>query len=339
MLHTTLNISTSPHLSKGISTAGIMRNVVWALIPVVLFAVYAFGWSALLVLIATTGTAVLTEHFLCRWSGKATTIDDWSAVITGLLLGLTLPPAFPLWMAVFGAIVSVAVGKYAFGGLGKNVFNPALVGRAFLQAAFPVAITTWSPAFGPDRLSSLYSSTLAFPLMQPVTDGFTGATPLSAFKFEGIQANYLDLALGQVSGSIGETSALLIILGGLYLIWRGMMDWRIPVGIIGSAGILGLLFYGVNPELYPTPGFMVFSGGLMLGAMFMATDMVASPLTSTGVWVYAIFIGTLIFIIRIWGGLPEGVMYAILLGNAVSPHLDKIVPQRVYGTERKKNKS
>ena len=175
--------------------------------------------------------------------------------------------------------------------------------------------------------------------MQPVTDGYTGATPLSAFKFEGIRTEHLELAMGQISGSIGETSSLLIVLGGIYLIIRNMMDWRIPVGIIGSVGLLSLIFYTVNPAVYPTPGFMLFSGGLMLGAMFMATDMVASPLTNTGVWLYGIFIGTLIFIIRAWGGLPEGVMYAILLGNAISPHLDKVVPLRVYGTERKKKKS
>lgn len=310
---------------------GIMQNVVWALIPVSLFAVYAFGWSALLVLLATTGSAVLTEHLICRWSGKTSTVDDWSAVITGLLLGLTLPPAFPLWMAVIGSVVAIAVGKMAFGGLGKNVFNPALVGRGFLQAAFPVAITTWSPAFAPDRLQSLYSSTMATPFMQPTVDGMSGATPLSAFKFEGINTNTMELAMGQVSGSIGETSALLILLGGLYLIWRSMMDWRIPAGILLSVAILSALFFAIDPVSYPAPDFMLFTGGLMLGAMFMATDMVASPMTNAGIWIYGTFIGTLIFVIRIWGGLPEGVMYAILLGNALSPHLDKLVPRRVYG--------
>ncbi|HKK77190.1 MAG TPA: RnfABCDGE type electron transport complex subunit D [Saprospiraceae bacterium] len=331
MQQTTLHISTSPHLSKGVSTVGIMQNVVWALIPVSLFAVYAFGWSALLVLLATTGSAVLTEHMICRWSGKTSTVDDWSAVITGLLLGLTLPPAFPLWMAIIGSVVAIAVGKMAFGGLGKNVFNPALVGRAFLQAAFPVAITTWSPAFAPERLQSLHPSTMAAPFMQPAVDGMSGATPLSAFKFEGINTNTMELAMGQVSGSIGETSALLILLGGLYLIWRGMMDWRIPAGILLSVAILSALFFAIDPVSYPAPGFMLFAGGLMLGAMFMATDMVASPMTNAGIWIYGAFIGTLIFVIRIWGGLPEGIMYAILLGNALSPHLDKLVPRRVYG--------
>lgn len=331
MQQTTLHISTSPHLSKGASTVGIMQNVVWALLPVVLFSVYSFGWSALLVLLTTTGTAVLTEHLICRWSAKTSTVKDWSAVITGLLLGLTLPPAFPLWMAIIGSVVAIAVGKMAFGGLGKNVFNPALVGRAFLQAAFPVAITTWSPAFSAGRLELLYSSTLALPLMQPVVDGMSGATPLSAFKFEGIHTNSLELAMGQVNGSIGETSAILILLGGLYLIARGMMDWRIPAGILLSVALLSGFFYGMDPLTYPAPDFMLFTGGLMLGAMFMATDMVASPMLSAGLWIYGVFIGVLVFVIRIWGGLPEGVMYAILLGNALSPHLDKLVPRRVYG--------
>jgi len=318
------------------TTVGIMQQVVWALLPVVFFSVYAFGWSALLVLLATTATAVMTEQLICRWSGKASTTHDWSAVITGLLLGLTLPPAFPLWMAALGSVVAIAMGKMAFGGLGQNVFNPALVGRAFLQAAFPVAITTWTPAFAVDRWQRLYSATLAWPFLQPVVDGVSEATPLSAFKFEGVQSSSWDLALGQVSGSIGETSALLIGLAGLYLIVRGMMNWRIPVGIILTVLLMSASFYLIDPVKYPAPGFLLFAGGLMLGAMFMATDMVGSPLTAAGVWIYSILIGVLIVVIRIWGGLPEGVMYAILLGNALAPQLDKLLPRRVYGHTKTK---
>ena len=229
MHNRTLNISTSPHIVKGISTDTIMQNVVWALIPVAFFAVYSFGLNALLVLVTTTLSCVLTEHYLCKFSKQESTVSDWSAVITGLLLGLTLPPSFPLWMAFAGGVIAIALGKFIFGGLGYNVFNPALVGRAVLQAAFPVAITTWFPAFTEGRFSNFSLSTFTIPFMEPTVDGFTGATPLAAFKFDQITTDTQDLALGVISGSTGETCALLIILGGIYLIARNMMNWRIPV--------------------------------------------------------------------------------------------------------------
>lgn len=336
MLSRTLDISTSPHITKGIGTDDIMRNVVYALIPVAMFAVYAFGWTALLLLSTTTMAAVLTEHWLCRWAKKPTTINDWSAVITGLLLGLTLPPNFPLWMAFAGGMIGIGLGKYAFGGLGYNVFNPALVGRAVLQAAFPVAITTWYPAFGADRFSTISRSSLTFPFMEPQTDAITGATPLAAFKFDGVMTDTSELAFGLISGSAGETCAILIILGGLYLIARKMMNWRIPAGMLGAVYLLSGLLYLIDAGSYPQPVFMLFSGGLMLGAVFMATDMVASPLTPLGSVLYGAVIGILVVVIRIWGGLPEGVMYAILLGNALSPHIDGLIRPRVYGTSKKK---
>lgn len=335
----TLHISTSPHIRKPLRTDIIMRNVVYALLPISFYAVYAFGWGAFLIIVTSVLSCVLTEHFLCKLSGKKTTIGDWSAIITGLLLGLILPPAFPLWMAFVGGIISIALGKFIFGGLGYNVFNPALVGRAVLQAAFPVAITTWHPALMSQRFLEIPSSVLAFPFMSPVVDAVSGATPLSAFKFDGVLASSSDLAMGLVHGSIGETHALLIILGGLYLAWRKMLNWRIPVSILGTVYLLTAALYLINPETYPTPSFMLFSGGLMLGAIFMATDMVGSPLTSSGVVIYGIFIGLLVVVIRIWGGLPEGVMYAILLGNAIAPQIDRLVKNRVYGTQLKLKKT
>nr|HQU62997.1 RnfABCDGE type electron transport complex subunit D [Nitrosomonas sp.] len=228
MLNKTLNIAASPHITRGISIVDIMRNVVWALLPVTAFAVYAFGLGALMLLITTTFSAVLTEHVLCRINRKESTVSDWSAVITGLLLGLTLPPGLPLWMAFVGGVISIALGKFAFGGLGYNAFNPALVGRAVLQAAFPAAMTTWHPAFLPDRFSAFPAATFTLPFMEPAADGYTGATPLAAFKFERITTETADLALGLISGSTGETCAILIILGGIYLIARNMMNWRIP---------------------------------------------------------------------------------------------------------------
>ncbi|NQU64080.1 MAG: RnfABCDGE type electron transport complex subunit D [SAR324 cluster bacterium] len=336
MANRTLDIVTSPHLSKGASTDVIMRNVVWALLPLVGFAVYSFGLSALLLIITTSFSCVLTEHFLCRISNRESTIMDWSALITGVLLGLTLPPSLPIWMAFAGGVVAIGLGKFAFGGLGYNVFNPALVGRVFLQAAFPAAMTTWMSGFLEDRFSSLPSSTLTIPFMTPATDGVSGATPLAAFKFDGISTETGDLAFGLVSGSAGETSAILILLGGLYLIIRKMMNWRIPVSIFLTVYLFSLLLYITDKEAFPSPIFMLFSGGLMLGAVFMATDLVASPITPLGVWVYGVLIGSLVVVIRVWGGQPEGVMYAILLANAVSPQIDKLIRPRVYGTAKRR---
>lgn len=312
-----------------------MRNVVYALLPVVVFAVYSFGLSALLVLATTTTASVLTEHFLNKFSKRESPVSDWSASLTGLLLGLTLPPGFPLWMAFIGGAMAIGLGKFAFGGLGYNPFNPALVGRAVLQAAFPVAITTWFPAFGPERFSSVSAATFTFPFAKPATDGFTGATPLSAFKFDHVTTATQELALGIISGSTGETCAVLIVLGGIYLAFRKMLNWHIPVSILLTVAVVSGLLFMSDPTKYPSPQFMLFSGGLLLGAVYMATDMVSSPITTRGVWLYGVLIGLLVVIIRIWGGLPEGVMYAILLANAVSPHLDNLVKNRVYGTPKK----
>ncbi len=302
---------------------------------VVFFSVYSFGLNALLVILTATLASVLTEHILCKLSKKETTIADYSAVITGLLLGLTLPPSFPLWMAFVGGVIGIALGKYVFGGLGYNVFNPALVARAVLQAAFPVAITTWHPAFLSDRFSTISQSVFTWPFMQPQFDAISGATPLSAFKFDGITTPTLELAFGQISGSTGETCAIIIALGGLYLIARNMMSWRIPVAVLLSAFVLSGALYLINSDIYPSPFFMLFSGGLMLGAVFMATDMVSSPITPIGLWIYGSIIGILTIVIRLWSGLPEGVMYSILLTNAISPHIDNVIRYRVYGTNRK----
>jgi Na+-translocating ferredoxin:NAD+ oxidoreductase subunit D len=344
-----VELRTSPHFKRAVSVDTIMLNVVYALMPVTLFAVYAFGISALAMIVTATVTCVLTEHVLCRVSGKDSTVGDYSAVITGLLLGLTLPPGFPLWMTAVGAVIAIAMGKALFGGLGFNVFNPALVGRAFLQAAFPVAITTWVPNFAPTRFTELVPTTLAWPFMTPApldgylasvgADGFTGATPLMAQKFDHVTTPIFQLFWGTTAGSAGETSAILILICGAYLAWRGMLNWRIPTGILATVYVLSAAFYLYNPEVYPRPGFMLFSGGLMLCAVFMATDMVASPVAPWGVWIYAGIIGAVTVVIRLWGGLPEGAMYAVLLGNAVSPIIDNLTQSRIYGAHKRKVKA
>ncbi|GMW03869.1 MAG: electron transport complex subunit D [Candidatus Hydrogenedentota bacterium] len=289
-----------------------------------------------------------TEHLFCRLAHRRSTVADYSAVITGILLALSLPPGFPLWMAVVGGFVSIALGKMIFGGLGQNPFNPALVGRAFLQAAFPVAITTWSPVFSPsvwspDRFMSIPMATLSLPFMRPdsvaafiqgiTVDGFTGATPLARMKFEGQPTPIVDLIMGMTSGSTGETSAVLILICGAYLIFKGLMNWRIPASLLGTTFILSWALHLVDSK-YPEPLFVLFSGGLMLGAVFMASDMVGSPVTRRGVWIYGALIGFLIVLIRVAGGLPEGVMYAILLGNACTPIINMLTQPKPFGWHR-----
>jgi electron transport complex protein RnfD len=304
-------------------------------LPITAFAVFAFGLAGLLTLSMALASCVLTEHLICRAAGKPTTIGDWSVTITGLLYGLTLPPNLPLWMVAVGGVICVAMGKALFGGLGYNTFNPALVGRAVLQAAFPVAMTSWIPGFGAGRFSSLPLSTLTLPFTEPEYDAITSATPLALWKFSREATDAADLALGFISGSAGETSAVLILLGGIYLIARNMMNWRIPVAIFGAVIVFSGALHLLDPARYASPVFMLFSGGLMLGAMFMATDMVGSPMTSRGCYLYGALIGLVTVVIRTWGGLPEGVMYAILLGNAVTPHLDRWTRPTVYGARGK----
>ncbi len=329
----TLEIRTSPHLMSGYAVDSIMFNVVVALAPAVVFAIYAFGWAAVAVLGTATATCVATEAIATRLSGRTSTLGDGSAVVTGLLYGLTLPASLPLWMVVVGGLVSMVVGKLLFGGLGQNPFNPALVGRAVMQATFPVAMTTWLPAFAVGRFSSLPGSLLTLPFTQPAYDAATQATPLALWKFSRQATGAADLALGFVGGSTGETSAALLLLGGAYLVARNMMSWRTPVAIFASVAAVSGALHLMDPARYAGPEFHLFAGGLVLGAVFMATDMVTSPITRGGAWIYGALIGVLVVVIRVWGGMPEGVMYAILLGNATAPHLDRLTRPRVYGTK------
>ena len=334
-MRTSVKITASPHVRSAESTTQIMWSVVISLVPVILASIYFFGPSALLVILAATAGCLLTERLFGSTPG---TLADGSAMITGLLLGLTLPPGFPLWMAFLGGFFGVAFGKIIFGGLGMNVFNPALVGRAFLQAAFPVAITTWPVR--PDSWFTLFGSNFALPFMSPTADVVTGATPLGIMKFadEPVVAPINDLLLGTTMGSLGETSALLILIGGLYLAWRGHLNWHIPLSILVSVFVVSGLFYVTGVSEFP-PLFMLFSGGLMLGAFYMATDMVTSPVSNKGCWIFGFGIGFLTVIIRIWGGLPEGVMYSILLMNSLVPFIDRISQPRLFGTSGKKEEA
>jgi electron transport complex protein RnfD len=304
-----------------------MWSVVASLVPVVGASVYYFGPSAVLVIGAATLGAVLAERIF----GPKGALRDGSATITGLLLGLTLPPGLPVWMAFIGGAFGIGFGKLIFGGLGQNIFNPALLGRAFLQAAFPVAMTTW-PALG-GNWWSLRGDNLALPLMSPqVPDGLTGATPLGLMKFEQVTTEYADLMIGSIGGSLGETSGVIILLAGAYLALRNHLNWRIPASILMTVAVVAGLIHLLSPERYPTAMFMLFSGGLILGAVYMATDMVTSPVTNRGCWVFGVGVGAVVVVIRLWGGLPEGVMYAILLMNAMVPFINRATQPRVFGT-------
>jgi electron transport complex protein RnfD len=310
-----------------VSTPKIMWNVVGSLVPVVLAASFFFGFGALLVIAASTFGAAVTELVF----GRRGSLQDGSGAITGLLLGLTLPPGFPLWMAFLGGVVAIAFGKLIFGGLGQNIFNPALLGRAFLQAAFPVAITTWPT--GNEGWWDLNPQQVTLPLMGAGgADTVTGATPLGLWKFERVATDVVDLLTGAIGGSAGETSALVITVCGLYLAARNFLNWRIPVSIFFTVFVLSGALFLLDASRYPSPAFMLFSGGLMLGAWFMATDMVTSPVTNKGCWIFGAGIGALVVIIRLWGGLPEGVMYAILLMNALVPYINQWTQPAVFGT-------
>jgi electron transport complex protein RnfD len=326
-----LLLTTSPFLKDTADTAWIMWQVNFTLIPVVLAAGYFFGIGALMVVATATAGALLTEGLANRARPRST-VYDGSAVLTGMLLGLTLPPTLPLWMAFVGGVVALGLGKLLFGGIGANVFNPALVGRAFLQAAFPAAMTTWMLQSHP--FLAPFDGLFTVPFMKPEVDAISAATPLSQMKFDGVIASVPDLLLGTIPGSAGETSALLILLMGAYLAVRRIINWRIPVSIFATVFVLAGLLHWTNPEAYPPPLFHLFAGGLMLGAVYMATDPVTSPLTQRGVWIYGVGIGILVVVIRQFGGLPEGVMYAILLMNAATPLINRATQPRTFGTPR-----
>jgi electron transport complex protein RnfD len=298
-----LIVTSSPHVRAQDSVKKIMWSVVIALLPAVFAAVYFFKARAISVVLTAVVGAVLTEYIFQKIRNKKITIEDGSAVVTGLLLALTLPPSIPLWTAFFGSVVAIGLGKQVFGGIGQNPFNPALVGRAFLTAAYPVLMTTWT------------------------VDGVSSATPLSQMKMDGIATDTWNLFVGQIGGSLGETSALALLLGFSYLLYKGYVNWRIPLAMIGTV-FLGTFAFGADPI------FHLFAGGLMIGALYMATDMVSSPTTKAGRWIFGIGAGLLVVIIRLWGGYPEGVMYSILLMNTAVPLIDRYTRPRSLGEVR-----
>ncbi|GAK58643.1 electron transport complex, RnfABCDGE type, D subunit [Candidatus Vecturithrix granuli] len=311
-------ISSAPHVNSEETIPKIMYTVVLALIPAMLCAVIFFGFRAVLLIATCVIACVLTEYVFQRTRKKDVTITDGSAIITGILLALVLPPKLSLLSAVLGSVVAIALGKQVFGGLGHNIFNPALVGRAFLQATYPVAMTTWVKPF--------------FYVGSP--DAISTATPLALMKFESQATAYWKLLIGYSGGCLGETSALALLLGGAYLLYKECIEWRIPAAYLGTVFILGSVFWLADSSKYPDPIFQLFAGGLMLGAWFMATDMVTSPVTPLGCWIFGIGVGIMVIIIRLFGGLPEGVMYSILMMNAITPLLNRYTKPKVFGSRK-----
>ncbi len=307
-------VSVSPHLHKDESVSKIMWMVMVGLIPTGVAGVFIFGLSALWVIILGIISAVITEGFLQLFSKRKVTILDGSAVLTGLLLAYNLPPKVPFWLPIAGSFFAIAIGKQVFGGLGQNIFNPALVGRVFLTASWPKYMTTFTKPLNYDAITS--------------------ATPLGLIKEGRILENitYLDLFLGKRGGCIGEVCILALLLGAVFLLLRGYISWHIPLTYIFTVGVFTYVF---GPQgLFSGDGlFHILSGGLILGAFFMATDYVTSPLTRKGQIIFGIGCGLLTAIIRLWGGYPEGVSYAILMMNAATPIIDRYTKNRIYGTK------
>mgnify|MGYP000080311033 CR=1 FL=1 len=336
-----VEIRPSPHIKGPKSVETIMFHVMSVCIILAAYFVFQYGLSALLSIVVIVASCLLTERFLIQTGTQSGSLKDYSACITGLLLALTLPPGFPLWMGAISGIAAIALGKGLFGGLGFNVFNPALVGRAFAQAAFPTAIATYSPSMLPNRFIECVPSTLAMPLMAPVpiqnwisqqqVDGISSATPLVLWKFESFLTSTVDLLSGVGHHVMASPSPILILLCGIYLAFRRFLDWRIPASVLASAAIFAAFLHWLDPAKFPPVLFTLCSGGLVLGAVLMATDMATSPVTPKGMWLYGALIGFLTIIIRHFSGLPEGVMYAILLGNAATPLIERISQPTPFG--------
>ena len=315
-----LTISGSPHVHGELSVKKIMYLVILALMPAFAVSIYFFGFNAIRVTLISVATCVLTEFLIQKFMMKGEcTIGDGSAILTGILLAFNVPSNIPWWMVVVGGIVAIGIAKMSFGGLGKNPFNPALVGRVFMLISFPVAMTTWPV---PDQ--NFWS-----------VDVITGPTTLGLLKEGGVDAvsniNYWDMLIGNTGGSFGEMCALALIIGGLFLIIMRIIDWQTPVIIIATVALVSGICWLINPSTYVNPLYHILSGGLMLGAFFMATDMVTSPMTIGGKCIFALGIGLITIIIRLWGQYPEGMSFAILIMNAVVPLINKGFKPKRFG--------
>jgi len=319
-------ISCAPHIGKGLSTRRIMVDVVIALAPAMAAAGYYFRIRAAIVICTCVVSSAATEWLCNLIRRKPNSLGDFSTVITGIILALSLPPGLPVWAAVIGSSFAIAVGKMVFGGLGSNIFNPAMVGRAFLTVSFGVLMTTWTV---PATIKGVEMSRIA---AGNAVDARTQATPLAWSKLAIKQKyganryseeNFVATITGEVGGCLGETCVIALLVGGLYLLVRGTIGVHIPLAVLLSAFVFAAIAYLANSYAYIQPLFHLTSGGLLLGAFFIATDPVTAPLTIKGKWIYGIGIGAVTMLIRIFGEYPEGVMYAVLLMNSVTPLIDR----------------
>ena len=334
-----------PHVLAVRRIDEIMRKVIQALLPATAWGILIFGWPALFLIATTLASALVFEAICLKMKGVAAKpyLHDGSALLTGLLVAMTLPPWAPWWIGVVGSAIAIVLGKQVYGGLGQNLFNPAMLARVALLISFPIEMTTWVEVkpllFGPgiiDSLTIIFSGNNA--------DAIVGATTLGAVKtgfsvnqtLPGLLYDYNGLLafIGWERGSLGETSTLLILLGGLWLMREGVIRWHIPVSLLATVAVLSLLFHLASPHYYLSPWVHLNSGALMLVAFFIATDYVTSPNTPLGQVIFGIGCGLLIFVIRSWGGYPEGTGFAILLMNAVTPLIDRYIRPRIYGRYR-----
>lgn len=325
-----LLVSPSPHIHSGDSIERNMYDVIIALIPALAVSFYFFGWGAFAVTLTSVAACMLFEWLISRFlmGRKELTILDGSAILTGLLLALNVPSTLPLWIIVIGALVAIGIGKMSFGGLGSNIFNPAIVGRVMLLISFPVQMTSYPMPRG----------------MEATLDATSGATPLAIAKgvvrgSEGFSMDKLpslvDNLLGSVGGSLGEVSAVALLIGFAYLLIRKVITWHIPVAIIATVAIFAGIMNLANPEVYAGPLFHILSGGLLLGAIFMATDYVTSPMSNSGMLLYGVMIGIITMLIRLFGAYPEGMSFAILFMNGIVPIINRYMPPHLFGKAKK----
>lgn len=320
-----LTVSPSPHVHSGDTTQKIMYRVVYAMLPALAWSVFVFGLDALRVTLIAIAACLAFEFLIQKYLMKVKpTITDGSALITGILMAFNVPGNIPWWIIVIGSLAAVGIGKLSFGGLGNNIFNPALVGRVFLLISFPVQMTSWPV----NNRSGIDAVTSATPL-GVIKEGLMNGTPIS--DISGNLPSVSDMLFGNIGGSLGEISAFLLIIGGIYMLWKKVITWHTPVSVIFSVAFIATIFWLVDPNMYINPVYHVLTGGLMLGAIFMATDMVSSPMTPKGQIIYGIGIGVITISIRLFGAYPEGISFAILIMNAFTPLINNYVKPKRFG--------
>lgn len=320
-----LTISPSPHIHSSDSTPKIMYRVVYALVPALIWSVFVFGPDALRVTLIAIVACLAFEFLIQKYLMKIKpTVTDGSALVTGILMAFNVPSNLPWWIIIIGSLAAIGIGKLSFGGLGSNIFNPALVGRVFLLISFPVQMTSWPV----NHRSGIDAVTSATPL-GIIKEGISGGMPVSEISKN--LPSTVEMLFGEIGGSLGEISALLLILGGLYLLIKKVITWHIPVSVIGTVALVAAIFWLVNPEMYIHPVYHILTGGLMLGAIFMATDMVSSPMNPKGQIIYGIGIGLITISIRMFGAYPEGISFAILIMNAFTPLINTYVKPKRFG--------